>query len=47
MNLDKELMAVVREYRVLYDKGIKGFRDKRQKENVWAEVAKKTGYTVK
>ena len=40
-------MNAVREYRVLYDKGVKGFKDKRQKDNAWKEIADITKMTVK
>ena len=33
------VMATIREYRVLYDKSVPGYRDPTAKENAWKEVA--------
>lgn len=44
---DKEnFMAAVREFRCLYDKGIKDFKDLTKKENAWKEVSQRTNMTV-
>ena len=44
---ERELMDLVRQYRVLYDKGVKGFRDRTLKENAWSEIAQKLNMTPK
>ena len=38
---NKQLMEVVREYRVLYDKAAKGFRDINKKDNAWKDVGER------
>ena len=44
---DRVLMDTVREYRCLYDKGVKDFKDKRVKANAWKEIATKLEVEVK
>ena len=42
--LDEKLAETVRNYKILYDKSSKDFKDRQKKALAWDDVAKKVGF---
>ena len=45
-NDNESFMNLVQNYRIIYDKQYKDYKDSRKKKNAWLEISKKVGVDV-